>query len=133
MILDVAAGKDLFPKEIYGGIALGQRHALMIGREDEREIQTQEGLMGDGEENGVRETEQVREQAEIPTSMEDQEANFEDGMSDFIALKEADTVVFQNESLEQRQREKREMLVSHGEAREAVLPCYLVFRECERN
>ncbi len=33
MIFDVAAGEDLFAQEIHSGVALLQRHALMIGRE----------------------------------------------------------------------------------------------------
>ena len=58
MIFDVAAGKNLFAEKIYRGAALRQRHALMIGREDQRQIQAEERLMRDGEKNGVREAEQ---------------------------------------------------------------------------
>ncbi len=72
MIFDVAAGEDLFAEEIYRGAALRKRHALMIGRENQREIQAQERLMRDGEENGVREAEQVSEQAEIPDRVKNQ-------------------------------------------------------------
>ena len=133
MILDVAAGKHLFAEEIHRGLALLQRHALMIGREDQSEIQTEERLMGDDEENRVPWAEQVSEQAEIPDRVKNQETYFENGMRDFIALEEANAVVFQDKGLEHGQREKREVLVFHGEAREAVLPCRLVFRECERN
>ena len=127
MIFDVAAGEDLFAEEIYCGAALGQRHALMIGREDQREIQTQECLMRDGEENRMREAEQISEKPEIPDRVKHEEADFQDRMRDFMALKEANTVVFKDEGFEQRQREERKVLVFHGEAREAVLPCYLVF------
>ena len=133
MVLDVAAGKHLFAEEIYGGIAVLQRHALMIGREDQSEIQPEERLMGDDEEHGVREAKQVNEEAEIPAGVDDQETYFEYGMRDFIALEETNAVVFQHKGLEHGQREKREVLVFHREAREAVLPCRLVFRECEGN
>ena len=105
----------------------------MIGREDQSEIQTQECLMRDGEENGVREAEQVPEKAKIPDRVQDEEADFQNGMRDFVALEETDAVVFQDESLEQGQRKKGKVLVFHGEAREAVLRCGLVFGECERN
>lgn len=66
MIFNVAAGEDLFAEEIDCSAALLQGHALMIGREDQGEIEAQEGLMRDGEENGVRETEKISQQAEIP-------------------------------------------------------------------
>src|SRR5277367_4969846 len=105
----------------------------MIGREDQREIQAEERLMGDGEENGVREAEQISEQAEIPDGVQDEEADFEDGMRDFMALEEANAVVFQDEGFEQRQRKEREVLVFHGQAREAVFGGGLVFGEGERN
>jgi len=74
----------------------------MIGREDQGEIETQEGLMRDGEENGVRETEQVSEQAEVADRVKNEEAGFEDGMCDFRTHEEANAVVFQDEGLEQR-------------------------------
>src|ERR1700677_479294 len=99
----------------------------MIRRKDQSEIETQERLMRDGEENGVRETEKIREQAEVPDRVQDEEADFQDGVRDFRAHEEANAVVFQDEGLEQRQREERKVLVFHGEARETVLPCYLVF------
>ena len=83
--------------------------------------------------NGVREAEQVGEQAEIPDRVQDQKANFQDRMRDFIAHEEANAVVFQDESLQQRQREERKVLISHGEARPAVLPCCLVLRERKWN
>jgi len=89
--------------------------------------------MRDGEENGVREAEQIGEQAEIPDRVQNEEADFEDAMRDFRSHEKANAVVFQDEGLEQRQREERKMLIFHGEARETVLPCYLVFRERERN
>jgi hypothetical protein len=100
VVLDVAAGEHLFAEEIYRGLALLQWHALMIGREDQGEIQTEERLMGDDEENGVWEAEQVNQEAEIPAGVEDEESNFQDGMRDFIALKETNAVVFQDEGLE---------------------------------
>jgi len=133
MVLDVAAGKHLFAEEIYGGVALLQRHALMIGRENQSEIQAEERLMCDDEEHGVRKAKQVNEEAEIPAGVQDQEAYFEYRMRDFIALQETNAIVFQDKGLQHGQREKREVLVFHGEAREAVLPCRLVLRECERN
>jgi len=103
----------------------------MIRGEDQREIEAEERLMSDGEENGVREAEQISEQAEIPDRVNNQEANFENGMRDFRAHEEANAVVFQDEGLEQRQREERKVLVSHGEAREAMFRCGLIFRERE--
>ena len=103
----------------------------MIGREDQGEIEAEERLMSDGEENGMREVEQISEQAEIPDRVKNQEADFEDGMRDFRAHEEANAVVFQDEGLEQRQREERKVLVSHGEAREAMFRCGLIFRERE--
>ena len=131
VIFDVAAGEHLFAEEIYGGAALRERHALMIGREDQREIEAEERLVSDSEENGVRETEQIGEQANVPDRVQDQEADFQDGMRDFRAHEEANAVVFQDEGLEQRQREERKVLVSHGEAREAMFRCGLIFRERE--
>jgi len=131
VIFNVAAGEDLFAKEIDRGAALLQRHALMIGRENQREIQAQEGLMGDDEKNGVGEAEQVGEEAEIPAGVENEQTHFEDGMRDFVALEEANTVVFQDEGFEHGQREKREVLVFHGEAREAVFRGGLLLGECE--
>ncbi len=133
VIFDVAAGEDLFAEEIDRGVALLQRHALVIGRENQREIQAQKGLMGDDEKNGMGEAQQVSEQAEIPAGVEDEETHFEDGMRDFVALEEANTVVFQDEGFEQGQREEREVLVFHGEAREAVLRGGLFFGKCERD
>jgi len=133
VVLDVAAGKHLFPEKIYRRVALLQWHALMIGREDQSEIQTEERLMSDDEENGVRPAEEENQEAEIPAGVDDQETYFEDGMRDLIALQETNAVVFQDKGLEHGQREKREVLVFHREAREAVLPCRLVFRECEGN
>lgn len=103
----------------------------MIRGEDQGEIEAEERLMSDGEENGVREAEQISEQAEIPDRVNNQEANFENGMRDFRAHEEANAVVFQDEGLEQRQREERKVLVSHGEAREAMFRCGLIFRERE--
>ena len=105
----------------------------MIGREDQREIQAEERLMSDDENNGVREAEQISEQADVPDGVQDEETDFEDGMRDFMALEEANAVVFQDEGFEQGQREERKMLVFHGEAREAVFCCCLVFREGERD
>ena len=35
VVFNVAAGEDLFAEEIYGGAAFLQRHALMIGSEDQ--------------------------------------------------------------------------------------------------
>src|SRR5580704_5426068 len=102
----------------------------MIRGEDQREIEAEERLMSDGEENGVREAEQISEQAEIPDRVNNQEADFENGMRDFRAQEEANAVVFQDEGLEQRQREERKVLVFHGKARQTVLRRYLVFREC---
>jgi len=105
----------------------------MIGREDQGEIQAEERLMSDDEKNGVREAEQISEQADVPDGVQDEETDFEDGMRDFMALEEANAVVFQDEGFEQRQWEKREVLIFHGEAREAVFGGGLVFGECERN
>ena len=133
MIFDVAAGKDLFAKKIYRGAALRERHTLMIRRENQREIEAEERLMRDGEKNGVREAEQISEQAEIPDRVQDQKADLEDRMRDFRAHQEANAVVFQDEGLQQRQREKRKVLISHGEARPAVFPCCLVLRERKWN
>ena len=48
----------------------------MIGREDQREIQAEERLMGDDEKNGVREAEQISEQADVPDGVQDEEADF---------------------------------------------------------
>ena len=105
----------------------------MIRGEDQREIEAEERLMSDGEENGVREAEQISEQAEIPDRVQDEEADFEDGMRDFRAHEEANAVVFQDEGFEQRQRKKRKVLIFHGEAREAMFRSGLVFRERERD
>lgn len=53
MFFDVAAGEDLFAEEVDGGAAFLDGHALMIGSEDQGEIQAEEGLLRDHEENGV--------------------------------------------------------------------------------
>ena len=45
MFFDIAAGEDLFAEEIYGGATLLERHALMIGSEDQGEIEAEEGLL----------------------------------------------------------------------------------------
>ena len=111
----------------------GERHTLMIRRENQREIEAEKGLMRDGEKNGVREAEQISEHAKIPDRVQDQEARLQDGMRDFRAHQEANAVVFQDEGLQQRQWEKRKMLVFHGQAREAVFRCSLILRERERN
>src|SRR5579863_960483 len=133
VIFNVAAGENLFAEEIDRGVALLQRHALMIGRENQREIQAQKGLMGDYEKNGMGEAEQISEQAEIPGGVENEEAHFEDGMRDFVALEETNTVVFEDEGFKHGQREKREVLVFHGEAREAVFRGGLFLGKCERD
>ena len=99
----------------------------MIRRKDQSEIETQERLMRDGEQNGVRETEKIREQAEVPDRVQDEEADFQDGVRDFVAQEETNAVVFQDEGLEQRQREERKVLVFHGEARQTVFAGDLVF------
>ena len=52
-------------------------------------------------------------------------------MRDFVALEEADAVVFQDEGFEQRQREKGKVLVFDGEARQAVFGGGLLFGKCE--
>ena len=75
----------------------------------------------------------ISEQAEIPDRVQDQKADLEDGMRDFRAHQEANAVVFQDEGLQQRQREERKVLIFHGEARPAVFPCCLVLRERKWN
>lgn len=105
----------------------------MVGREDQGEIETQEGLMRDGEQYGARQTQKVSEHSEVADRVKNQQAGFQDGMCDFRTQEEANAVVFQDEGLEQRQREERKVLVFHGEARQTVFAGDLVFGECERN
>ena len=79
----------------------------------------------------MRKAEKVRQQAEEPNRVEDEEAHFDYGVRDFVAQEETNAVVFQEKRFEQGQREKREMLVFHGEAREAVFCGGLAFGKCE--
>lgn len=131
MFLDVAAGEDLFAQEVDSGAAFLQRHALMVGSEDQGEIEAEEGLLRQDKQHGMRKTKKVREKAEEPNRVEDEETDLDGRVRDFAAQEEADAIVFQEKRLEQRQREKREMLVFDGEAREAVFGGRLSFGKCE--
>src|SRR5579863_6629875 len=93
MFFDVAAGEDLFAEEIYGGAAFLERHALMIGGEDQGEIKAEEGLLRQDEQDGMRKTEEVGEQSEEPNRMEGEEADFDHGMCDFVAGEETHAIV----------------------------------------
>ena len=53
MLLNVSACKDLFTQEVYGSAALQQRHALMIRREYQRQIQSQEHLLRHEKQQGM--------------------------------------------------------------------------------
>lgn len=65
--LDVPAGENLFAQEIYRGGSSEQRHALMIGREYERQIQSQKHLLRHEKQDSVPPTEKETEQAQKPT------------------------------------------------------------------
>jgi len=129
---NIAAGEHLLAQEICGGGALQQRHALMIGREYQGQIEPEEHLLRDEEQEGMRPTEEKTEQAQEPTRVKDEETPFDSGMRDAIAQQESDAVIFQHERFEQRQRKETEMLVSDGEAREPALAGGLVFGESEQ-
>jgi len=45
MVLDVSAGKNLLAQEVHRLAAIEQRHSLMIRREYQRQIQSQEHLL----------------------------------------------------------------------------------------
>lgn len=130
--LDVPAGEDLFTQEVYRGSTLEQRHALMIRREYERQIQSQEHLLHHEKQDGVPPTDKETEQAQKPTQMQNEETNLADGMGDFVAHQESDAVDFQDKCFQQRQWEETEMLVSHGKARKPAFSDRLILCECEQ-
>lgn len=131
MFFDVAAGEDLFAEEIDGGAAFLDGHALMIGSEDQGEIEAEERLLRENKQHGMRKTKEVGEQSEEPNRMQDEEADFDYRVRDFVAHEETHAIVFQEKRFEQGQREKREVLVLDGKAREAVFCGGLSFGKCE--
>ena len=120
MIFDVAAGEDLFAEEIYRSAALRERHALMIGREDQREIEAEERLVRDGEQNRVREAEQVREQAEIPDRVQNQKADFERGCATFVRIRKRMLSYFNTKASSSDNGKKKNADISRRGARGRV-------------
>jgi hypothetical protein len=104
----------------------------MIGSEYQGQIQSQEHLLCHEEQDGVWQTEKEIKQAQKPTRVQNEETPFDDGMRDAVTQQESNTIIFQNEGFEQRQRKETEMLVSHREPRQPALPGCLILRKCEK-
>ena len=131
MSLDVPAGEHLLAKEVYRRAALQQRHALMIRRKYQRQIQSQEHLLRHEEQDRMPTEEQIK-QAEKPARVQNEETHFDDGVCDLVAHQEFNAVNFQHKGLKQRQRKETEMLVSHREPCKPALPGRLVLRKCKQ-
>ena len=129
--LYVPACEHLLAKEVYGRAALQQRHALMIRRKYQRQIQSQEHLLRHEEQDRMP-TEKQIEQTQKPTRVQNQKTHFNGRVCDLVAHQEFNTVYFQHKGFKQRQRKETEMLVSHREPCEPALPGCLVLRKCEQ-
>lgn len=56
--------------------------------------------MGDHEQDGVQGAEKKDKQAEIPDAVEEEEADFQDGMLDLVVEEVVNAIVFQDEGFE---------------------------------
>lgn len=80
----------------------------------------------------MRPTEKQIKKAEKPARVEHKETHFDDRMRDFVMQQESGAIDFQYKCFEQRQGKETEMLVAHGEAREAAFCGSLAFSEGEQ-
>jgi len=79
----------------------------------------------------VRPAEKKIQKAQKPHRVQRQQAHLDDGMRGPLAQQESGAIDFQHKCFEQRQREKTEMLIFHGEPSEPALPCRLILGKCE--
>src|ERR1700678_3809320 len=85
MVLNVPAGEHLLAQEVHGLGAVQQRHALMIRRKYQRQIQSQEHLLCHEEQDGMWPTEKKIEQAQKPARVQNEKTDFKQGISDLVA------------------------------------------------
>ena len=101
MVLNVPACQHLLAKEVCRRGAIQQRHALMIRREYQSQIEPQESLLREKKQNGVLPTQQVTKQTQKPKRVENEETHFNDRVCDLVTHQESNAVNFQHERLEQ--------------------------------